>query len=362
MKLYFSFFVLVFLFAAVKHWPPENNGEHTLLPPEDSDPVKVVHREKARKVDVMMGDELFTSYIYPENLEKPVLFPVNAPGNLGLTRGFPLAPRPFERVDHPHHLGLWFNYGDVNGLDFWNNSYRVPEDRKHHYGHIRHEKVLHTENGKAGKLETHSVWLSPEGEKLLDEFTTFVFRQEGKLRIIDRLTRLRSAGQEVRFDDNKEGMLAIRVARQLELPSDKPVLLTDASGKPAPDKALNNENVSGDYLSSEGLRGTDVWGTRARWMKLEGTMDGQQAGIAIIDHPENPGYPTYWHARPYGLFAANPLGQQVFSKGEEELHFKLAPGEEAAFNYRIVVSSGVNLDRQRLNKLADGFAENKISG
>jgi hypothetical protein len=50
------------------------------------------------------------------------LYPLIADGGITVTRGYPLEPRPGERVDHPHHAGLWFNYGEVNGFDFWNNS------------------------------------------------------------------------------------------------------------------------------------------------------------------------------------------------------------------------------------------------
>ncbi|MFP4090893.1 MAG: PmoA family protein [Cyclobacteriaceae bacterium] len=359
MKLYFSFFVLVILFAAVKHWPTPDQEEQILVEKTLKPKVRLLHHEEERKVDVMIGDQLFTSYIFPQNLEKPLLYPVYAPGQVKVTRGFPLEPRPAERVDHPHHVGIWFNYGDVNGLDFWNNSYQIPEDRKQHYGSIEHKEVVKMSDGDQAVLQTHAIWLAPDGSKLLDEYTTFTFSQQGNVRMIDRSSRLKAASQEVRFDDNKEGMLAVRVTRELEMPSESPVLLTDASGKPASEKVINNENVNGDYLSSEGITGAQVWGTRARWMKLHGKVEDKQVAIAIIDHPENPGYPTYWHARSYGLFAANPLGQKVFSDGKEEMMLKLSPGEEAEFSYRILISGGEELEEKKINALADTFAKNK---
>ncbi|HQG56151.1 MAG TPA: PmoA family protein, partial [Bacteroidales bacterium] len=107
-----------------------------------SQKVKLVHDEQKRKVDVFIGDKLFTSYCYPANLEKPFLFPVYAPNGAVVTRGFPLEPRKGERVDHPHHIGLWFNHGNVNGLDFWNNSSAIPVNRKDQYGHIVVKKIV----------------------------------------------------------------------------------------------------------------------------------------------------------------------------------------------------------------------------
>src|SRR5204863_479210 len=77
--------------------------------------------------------------------------------------------------------------------------------------------------------------------------------------------------------------------------------------------------------SSEGKKGDAVWGTRGRWTMLTGKVGDEALTIAMIDHPKNPGYPTYWHARGYGLYAANPLGQKVFSNGRETLNFTLEP-------------------------------------
>jgi len=109
---------------------------------------------------------------------------------------------------------------------------------------------------------------------------------------------------------------------------------------------LDNTGVTGKYYSSEGKIGTEVWGTRAKWVMLSGIVEGEKVSVAIFDHPDNVGYPTYWHARPYGLFAANPLGQKIFSKGKEELNFALNPGESVTFKYRVVIRSGETTPEQ----------------
>src|SRR6478672_12224589 len=92
--------------------------------------VQVVPVEAHRKVDVTIDGKPFTSYIWPSSLKKPVLYPLVSDEGITVTRGYPLEPLADERVDHPHHAGLWFNYGNVNGFDFWNNSDAIkPEDR-----------------------------------------------------------------------------------------------------------------------------------------------------------------------------------------------------------------------------------------
>ena len=152
------------------------------------------------------------------------------------------------------------------------------------------------------------------------------------------------------------GMFAIRVARQLELPSKDDVPLLDATGKAGREKAMENIGVTGNYASSEGVTGEAVWGTRARWMDLYGTIGAEKISVVICDHPENPSYPTYWHARGYGLFSANPLGGSDFTKGKEIVNFSIPAGKSATFRYRTVISSGVYLNVKEINDLADEFA------
>jgi len=103
----------------------------------------------------------------------------------------------------------------------------------------------------------------------------------------------------------------------------------------------DNTGVNGVYLSSEGKKGDAVWGTRGRWCALSGRIGDEPVTIAIFDHPANPGFPTYWHARGYGLFAANPLGKKVFTNGKEEMNFSLAPHESATFRYGVLISSEI---------------------
>jgi len=77
--------------------------------------VQVVADEAHQRVDITIDGKPFTSYIWPTSLKKPVLYPLITDQGITVTRGYPLEPRTGERVDHPHHAGLWFNYGNVKG-------------------------------------------------------------------------------------------------------------------------------------------------------------------------------------------------------------------------------------------------------
>lgn len=309
-----------------------------------------------KKVEVFADGELFTAYIYPDQVKKPVLWPLMSPEGNVLTRSYPLINKEGDRTDHPHHVGIWFNYGDVNGFDFWNNSEaRAPEDWRL-YGSIRHLSVEKAEGGlNSARLSTRSEWLSPYGETLLDEESIFQFHANQGLRMIDRTTTLVAVVDTVLFKDNKEGLFAIRVARELELPSKGAVKLMGAHGNITKVEHSDNSLVKGNYRSSEGIEGDEAWGTSCRWMKLSSEINGEFVSLVIIDHPSNPGYPAYWHARGYGLFSANNLGRRVFSEEASELNFQLTRGNSVKFKHRLVVVTG-DLSDQEINQLANDFA------
>jgi hypothetical protein len=303
--------------------------------------ITVERNDEARRVDVLAGGKPFTSYIYPTRITKPVLFPLRTAKGTIVTRGFPLEPRAGERGDHPHQVGAWFTYGDVNGIDFWGYSDETPPEEISKKGRIVHRAIARTRNGAGrGDLTATADWVMPDGSTILEEETLFVFRAAADWRAIDRVTRWTARNTRAVFGDTKEGAFGIRVARSLEQPSTEPGVFTDGSGRATAVPRLDNTGVTGRYQSSEGKAGDAVWGTRARWMTLTGTVEQEPVTLAIFDHPENPGHPTYWHARGYGLFAANPFGQAAFTDGKERMNLTVEPGRSVTFQHRILVLSG----------------------
>lgn len=316
------------------------------------------HRPAEERVDVLADGALFTAYQYPSDepvVQKPVLAPINTAGGTAVTRGYPLTPREGERVDHPHHVGAFFAYGEdpgVDGVGFWNVSEPVaPDDRR--YGRIVHEAVTETtETDDIATLGVRARWERGDGERLLVERTRFRFAGEGDRRRIDRTTTLEAVTSDVPMPDDKEGLFALRVARELEHPdAGAPDRVVGPDGESVPATQATEVEPTGEYVNAAGTRGTGVWGTRSPWMRLTGTLsDGDTVAVTIMDHPANPGHPTYWHARGYGLFAANPLGQAVFSDGEERLDFVIPEGEAETFQYRMEIErdapSADELDRR----------------
>jgi hypothetical protein len=324
---------------------------------QKSQPVKVVASASEHKIDVLIGGKLFTQFLYPDTLEKPVLFPLIAANGTTVTRGFPLAPKLGEPNDHPHHIGLWFNFENLNGLDFWNNSYAIPKDKKHLYGWIRTDKILKTSSGKTGELSYHANWTNQQNKVILEETTHFEFSGDEYHRTIDRVTTLK-ADTDALFTDAKDGMLGLRLAHELQMPTTEDQKFTDNKGNVTIVKGGTDHIANGNYLTSAGKTGNDAWSTRGIWCKVYAKMGADSVSIAIIDYPKNPNYPTFWHARGYGLFAANPLGEKIFTNGKSEKNLRLKKGESVTFRYRIVISDGertMNVDE--LDGLAKAFGK-----
>lgn len=318
--------------------------------------VELVSKPADKKIDVIIDGKFFTSYCWPDNVYKPVLYPVINHNGTEVTRGFPLKPREGERDDHIHQVGIWLNYGNVNGVDFWGTGHTGSKEPGN--GVIKHLAVTKASDGKGeAVLGITASWIMPSGKEIISEKTEYHFIARGTNRIIDRITILNAADTAVLFKDTKEGMFGMRVARQLELPAKEMVVLLDASGKPSKEKVSAAAGATGNYLSSEGLTGDGVWGKRAKWMDLFGNIGDEKISIVICDHPKNQGYPTYWHARGYGLFAANPLGWSDFTNGKDVMGFTLKPKASVTFRYRVIISSGNHLEKKEIEDLFSDFSK-----
>lgn len=290
------------------------------------------------KIDVSVGGKPFTTYIYPDNLPKQSLYPVRTPSGVVVSRGYPLKEVKGESNDHAHHVGIFFAYDQVNGNNFWLNSAKSPR--------IQQIKVKEMKSGEEqGTLSTLHHWIAKDDTVLLEENRTMIFRGGKNEFKVDLSIDLQAQKVKVNFGDTKEGLFAIRLADWMreEFKAESGVVGISGSG-------------NGKYLASHGGEGEkNVWAKRAKWVCLQAAKDGKDVGIAIFDHPDSVNHPTYWHARGYGLFAANPLGQGVFEAARnpgkgKPLAFSLEPGQKAHFQYRVLVFDGKKtkeqLDRQ----------------
>ena len=318
--------------------------------------VLVIPDEPHQRVDITIDGKPFTSYVWPTSLKKPVLYPLIDDEGITVTRGYPLEPRPGERVDHPHHAGMWFNYGNVNGYDFWNNSDAIEPKNRPKMGTITQKKIVSVKSGvDRGELVVESLWVTGEGKEILKDTTRYIFIKRKDARVIDQIITLKALDNAV-FNDDKEGLLGIRVAHWLESADEKGGIFMDASGRPTKVDSADSKDSTGVYLTSEGTKGGAVWSTRGSWCILTGNDPGKHvATIGVIDNTGNPGYPTYWHARGYGLFAANPLGRSIFDPKQTAFKFTIQKDQTATFRYRVILFSRTTTPEE-MSREADAFA------
>jgi methane monooxygenase PmoA-like len=296
----------------------------------DSTAEGVTITQQGDKLRIEIDGYLFSEYHY-KDVSRPFLYPIVGPDELFMTRNWPMKEAPDEERDHPHHRSIWYAHGDVNGHDFWAEGPKA--------GKTVHESFTEIKSGKdVGVISSKNKLVAADGSVVCtDDRTLRIYnRKEGRL--FDFEITIRASNGDLTLGDTKEGTLAIRLAETMRLKPNK-----SNAGKP-----------TGHIINSEGVRDDATWGKRAKWVDYYGPVNGKTVGVAIFDHPDNPRYPTWWHVRDYGLFAANPFGVHDFEKkpkGEGDL--KIKAGESATFRYRFYIHRG----DEKEGKVAERYEE-----
>jgi Methane oxygenase PmoA len=294
-------------------------------------------------VKVKLDGKLFTEYLIQSG-KKPSLWPIIGPTGKAMTRPWPidkseLANVPKEDItggsgakamgkphtdDHPHHRSLWFGHQKVNDANVWTESGNST-------GSEKHREFKEVSGGKKATIVTVNDWLDKDGKKLLEDERKITCSTDGDNRVIDFDITLKATEEDVKFGDDKDGLFGLRV----------------------PDTMRVEANKGGRFVNSEGQVNEDqAWGKPAKWMDYQGPVDGDNLGIAILNHPSSYGYPTHWHTRGYGLFAANPFGLKMFGEAKPG-DYMLKKGDTMTFRYRVIFHKG----DEREGHIAEAFAK-----
>jgi Methane oxygenase PmoA len=278
------------------------------------------------RVRVEIDGALFTELRYTDS-PHVYYWPLIGPGGAKMTRSWPMEEVPNEERDHIHHRSMWFSHGLVNGVDFWGETKSYSKPPPHPVGTIAHDKILEAKGGaESGVVKSSQKWTAPDGTIPVTSTQTLrVFSAPANERLFDFETTLTAGDKDVLFGDTKEGTAGIRIAESMRLKRPK-----------------NEPPGEGHILNSEGAKDGDAWGKRAAWVDMFGPVNGKVLGIAFMDHPKNPRHPTRWHARDYGLFAANPFCEQEMDKNQPKGagDFTLKAGQSVTFRYRIWIHEG----------------------
>ena len=297
---------------------------------------------------VEINGQLFTEYFF-QDVPKPYCYPVLGPGGTPMTRKWPLEDTKDEERDHPHHQGIWFGHQIVNGNNFWTINPGT--------GKVVQESIVSAVSGeKSGAITTQNKWVSKDGAVILRDERTLRFYNRPDGRVMDYDVTLKAPEADVTFGDDKDGMMAIRVAETMRV-----MKFTAKGEKP---KAGDGHIVlstgvrdSGEtaLAAKEAKKEATTWGKQAAWCDYYGPVDGKTVGVAIFDHPANPRHPTWWHVRDYGLFAANPFGKHYFENLTDKNagNLVLPKGQSLTFRYRFYFHDG----DEKQAKVAEHYAE-----
>jgi len=311
--------------------------------------------QSEKKLIISYDDQYLTTYNFSDTLYKPFFWPVKTLNGISITRGYPVKPEEGEPADHPHQIGIWFNSGNVNGIDFWNNSDAIPKEKKHQYGKIKVDSFLIRENNSRNVVfEVFSTWKNFEGKILLFENTVFTFNIYDSAWSLTRNTSL-LADTLVSFHDTKEGLYAIRLAREFQFDMDNPEFIVGSDGRISETKSVNNKGKTGMYKGSNGTRGNDTWGTANEWVEITAFKDRDSISVIMIDHPANFGFPALWHARNYGLFSVNNLGRNSYNPDLPEIHKDLNKGESLTLKHKLIIKNGGSFKKNEIDKFLKSF-------
>jgi len=298
-----------------------------VLPPTAALAAEVAVEKHDGGAKVTLDGKPFADYLIKTG-PKPIVWPIIGPTGKEMTRAFPMRlDAKDERKDHLHHRSLWFTHGSVNDVDFWSEPSRAKQ--------VHREYLKCDADGKRATISTVNDWIDGTGKKQCEDVRTLTFRGDGDVRSIDFDITIKASEGPVKFGDTKEGSMGVRIPSVMDL--------KQTLGK----KGGNIVNANGD-------RDGATWGKSAPWVDYYGALDGDLVGIAILNHPSSFRYPTYWHVRDYGLFAANPFGLHDFKGKDGKAHegeYILPAGETVTFRYRLLFHKG---DEQGA-KVAEAF-------
>lgn len=288
---------------------------------------QVNFRKLPEKIEISIGGKPFSNLYYGPKWAVPFLHPLRSVSGAVVTRGYPVEMIEGENRDHIWHHGLWYGHGDINGVDFWRDLGPEKTGRM----------VLKGKPKISGDTLVFDTELVTPDKKVLGTVNeAFRFARSGSSYIVDAHISIRADhGMGLKMGDTEEGSFGLRLADEFR--EERGVVMTN----------------------SEGQTGRTIWGKRARWVDYSTGIKGEKLGVAVLDHPSNPKYPTWWHARHYSLCSANPFGVHDFEKDKTRDGSAFIPeGGRLEFRYRVVIHAG-GPDGIDLEKFVKDFSGRK---
>ena len=263
------------------------------------------------RIDVTIAGKFFTSYRFAADEKYPFFFPVNGPSGASVTS--------MRNGEYPHHSSLFFGCDMVNGGNYWQEGLERGQI-------VSDGPKLESASGERIVITDSCVWKRPgASQPLRDSRRIVISAPSAGLRQIDFEITL-EALEDVLIGKTNHSLFSARMDPDLT-----PVFggtMVNAEGQP-------------------GEKGT--FGKESPWLACFGPRGGKVVeGLAILQHPSNPGFPSKWFTRDYGFLSPTPMFWPADGKGT-----RMAKGTKLALRYRVLVFSGSAADAGLAQKFTE---------
>src|SRR5205807_35990 len=94
------------------------------------------------QISISIDGQPFSEFCMGSAYPKPFLAPLRSASGLIVTRKYPMENVSGETRDHQHHRGLWIGYGEINGINFWENEFKYVSGQPKNYDSAKIGKIV----------------------------------------------------------------------------------------------------------------------------------------------------------------------------------------------------------------------------
>jgi hypothetical protein len=265
------------------------------------------------KINVTIDGKFFTSYIFSEDEKYPFFYPVNGPISGGSVTSM-------RNAEYPHHSSLFFGCDLVNGSNFWQEG--LERGRI-----ISVNAQIEKEGGDSAVITDECIWSRPGELSPIRDIRKFIITSPtGLITQIDVEITMEML-MDVHIKKTNHSLFSARMAADLSVKN------------------------GGTMINAEGIKNEKgTFGLRSSWIDYYGKRGDVIEGLAIMQSPSNPWYPSPWFTRDYGFMSPTPM---YWPENSEETFLK--QGTKLLLRYRVLVHAGNHIDA----KIAEAFEKYK---
>jgi len=265
------------------------------------------------KINVTINGKYFTSYIFSDDEKYPFFYPVNGPVSGGSVTSM-------RNAEYPHHSSLFFGCDLVNGGNYWQEGLERGRIISVNAGILK-------EGGDTVIITDECIWSRPGAISPVKDTRRFIITAPSETISQIDVEILMETLMDVHIKKTNHSLFSVRMSADLSVKN------------------------GGTMSNAEGIKSEkDTFGKSSSWMDYFGKRGDAIEGLAIMQHPSNPWYPSPWFTRDYGFMSPTPM---FWPENGEETFMK--KGTQLLLRYRVLVHSGTASEA----KIAEAFEKYK---